>query len=245
MTRKQIIIILSLGVFGFIAAISAASLSALINSAKQNKENLTILQVTFPPSPTPEIQKLPAREIKLNRLKINRPKPGSSVLPIIQEETVIPSPSDDGLEWGVAKQIGEHTWTMKINQDDRMTNANELFEALNNYRQSKGVNKLQYDARLSQYAQSRTDYFVTLGKTDEHTGFNEFLKTEENFQKLGFASLGENSSWGYQMTGVHLIEWIYAADSSHDNNQLDPDWTQVGIGINGTATDLIFGGNAL
>jgi uncharacterized protein YkwD len=64
----------------------------------------------------------------------------------------------------------------------------------------------------------------------------------DGFGKLGFSSLGENSSYGYLLEGVHLIEWVYAGDAPHDNNQLNSEWSHVGIGVNGTATDLIFGG---
>jgi len=34
---------------------------------------------------------------------------------------------------------------------------------------------------------------------------------------------------------------MYAADKDHNQNQLEPRWTHVGIGIDGVATCLIFG----
>jgi len=197
--------------------------------------------ITLWPSPS-------AYKHKPNLLKIQRKpaliiKPSPSPKQVLQE--IIPSPSPDNEPWGVAKQLSEHTWTMKVQQDEVMTTTDELFAALNDYRKTKGVNPLQYDAILARYAQDRADYFTSIGKTDEHAGLNDFLKDDENFKKLGFASIGENSSYGYKMTGVHLIEWVYASDPGHDNNQLDPDWTHVGIGISATASELIFAGNKL
>jgi hypothetical protein len=42
---------------------------------------------------------------------------------------------------------------------------------------------------------------------------------------------------------VHLIEWVYAGDKPHNDNQLSSKWSAVGIGISGSATDLVFGGS--
>lgn len=163
-------------------------------------------------------------------------------------ETIFIKPASGNLlsktqqgEWGVAKQIDENTWTMKVGEDARMSTTQELFEALNNYRQRHGVGRLSLDANLSKFAQDRAQTFSKLGKLDGHAGFLDYVKDENNIKKLGFWGVGENSSSGYQMLGVHLIEWIYAADKPHNDNQLDPSWTHVGIGISETATDLIFG----
>jgi uncharacterized protein YkwD len=144
-------------------------------------------------------------------------------------------------EWGVAKQINEVTWTMKIGYDDRMATAQEIFEALNTYRQRHGTGSLTWDDNLAEYAQSRAGYFSSIGTTDKHAGFNEYIKNEENLKKLGFWGVGENASYGYRLYGVHIIEWIYAGDEPHDKNQRDPNWTHVGVGVSGTETALIFG----
>lgn len=151
---------------------------------------------------------------------------------------------DDG-EWGKAKQIGEHTWTMKIGMDDTMATPREIHEALNNYRQLHGRNTLSWDDKLAEYALSRAKYFTQIGDLDEHAGFSEYLKNEDNFKALGFWALGENSSYGYRLNGTHLIEWVYAGDKPHDDNQLNPDWTHVGIGVDGYQTNLIFGGQKM
>ncbi len=144
--------------------------------------------------------------------------------------------------WGVAKQVSEHSWTMKIGFDDKMGTAQEIYDALNNYRKLHGSGYLAWDNNLAIYAQSRADYFVSIGKMDEHTGFIEFTKNIDNLrQKLNFYHVGENSSYGFRLSGVHVIEWMYAGDKPHNDNQLNSSWTHVGVGVNGTATDLIFG----
>lgn len=154
----------------------------------------------------------------------------------INNSSVIP----DLEEWGRAKQVSEHTWTMKISFDSKMATPIEIFEALNSYRQKHGRNSLNWDDRLAKYASQRTQYFTQIGYLDEHAGFSEFVKSEENVRSLGFWWLGENSSYGYRLEGVHLIEWIYAGDQPHNDNQLNPDWTHVGVGVDGYQTDIIF-----
>lgn len=143
--------------------------------------------------------------------------------------------------WGVAKQVSEHTWTMKIGMDPAMATPQEILDALNAYRQLHGSGNLAWDNNLGTYAQSRAEYFNKIGNIDEHKGFMEFTSDINNLKQLNFYYLGENSSYGYKMTGTHLIEWIYAGDKPHDDNQLNPQWTHVGVGVSGTETDLIFG----
>lgn len=143
--------------------------------------------------------------------------------------------------WGIAKQIDEKTWTMNVGEDQTMANSSEIFEALNSYRQRKGAGFLSWDDRLADFAQRRAEAFFAIKKLDGHSGFESYLRDGENLKGLGFWSLGENSSFGYQMEGVHLIEWIFAADDPHNNNQLDPSWSHVGVGVSGTGVDIIFG----
>lgn len=145
-------------------------------------------------------------------------------------------------EWGVAKQIDEHTWTIKVGEDARMATPQEILTALNEYRQRHGSNTLQWDDKLAEYAQGRADHFNSIKSTDKHAGFNDYVQNQNGFEKLGFNGLGENSSYGYKVEAVHLIEWIYAADEPHNKNQLNSGWSHVGIGVSGTSTNLIFGG---
>lgn len=148
--------------------------------------------------------------------------------------------SDDTIPWGIAQQVGEHTWTMKVGQDSTMASPLEILDALNNYRVNHGSQRLSLDQKLVDYAQSRANFFIKNNGLDSHQGFNNFLEKEDGFTKLGYTWVGENASLGYQLNGVHLIEWIYAGDEAHDKNQLDTRWDHVGIGVAKTATCLIF-----
>lgn len=112
---------------------------------------------------------------------------------------------------------------------------------LNDYRTQHGVGKLEWSDKLGSYAQTRADKFATNGATDNHQDFQSLISTPAGFAEMGFSGLGENSSYGYPFNATDLIEKEYAADKPHDDNQLNPSWTHVGIGINGVASDLVFG----
>ncbi len=148
-------------------------------------------------------------------------------------------------KWGKAEQVSEHTWTLRVGQDAATATASNILTALNQYRQTQGKGTLTWDDKLANFAQSRAEYFVAIGDLDSHAGFSDYINNQDGFHKLGFMSLGENSSYGYTLAAVHLIEWVYAGDKPHNDNQLNSKWTHVGIGVSGTATDLVFGGEKL
>jgi len=177
--------------------------------------------------------------------KIQSPKPKEIITTQVPTQKIVvkPKPTEIGETepWGVAKQIGEETWTMKVANDERMGTPKEILDALNKYRVRRGSPELTMDDSLVKYAQSRADYLASIKSTDGHKGFNDFLENEDGFEKLGFTWLGENISYGYRMEGIHLIEWIYAGDKPHDDNQVNSRWNYVGIGVKDTATCLIFG----
>ena len=161
--------------------------------------------------------------------------------PTIVKRKPTPIPTVDKEPWGVSKQVDEVTWTMRVGEDEKMATAEEIWKALNEYRKVQGSQVLTWDEKLGNYAQTRAVYLDSIKSVDKHEGFNNFVENEDGFNKLGFTSLGENISYGYKLNGVHIIEWIYAGDEPHDNNQLDNRWNYVGIGVEGLATCLIFG----
>lgn len=162
---------------------------------------------------------------------------------VIERKITAPTktPTPDNEPWGVARQIDEVTWTMKVGEDEKMATANEIFVALNEYRKRYGSQVLTWDNKLSEYANNRAIYLNSIKSVDGHKGFTNFMENEDGFNKLGFTALGENISFGYKLNGVHTIEWMYAGDKPHNDNQLDNRWNYVGIGVNGLATCLIFG----
>ncbi|MFA5749749.1 MAG: CAP domain-containing protein [Candidatus Shapirobacteria bacterium] len=159
----------------------------------------------------------------------------------IKKKIIKPTPTIDNEPWGVAKQIDEVTWTMKVGEDAKMATPREIFEALNEYRKRYGSQVLNWDDKLTNYAQIRAKYLNGIKSVDKHEGFKNYLENEDGFNKLGFTSLGENISYGYKLNGVHTIEWLYAGDKPHNDNQLNNKWNYVGIGVDGLATCLIFG----
>jgi uncharacterized protein YkwD len=182
---------------------------------------------------------------KISTLKIEQSEIKKETEPIQQEKKytkkIIATPTPDNEPWGVAKQIDDHTWTIKVGEDMTMATAGEILTALNEYRQVHGSQVLNWDEKLGNYAQERAKYLNGIKSVDEHKGFNDFVENQDGFNKLGFTALGENISYGFKLNGVHTIEWMYAGDKPHNDNQLDNRWNYVGIGVDGLATCLIFG----
>lgn len=144
-----------------------------------------------------------------------------------------------GVPWGQAVQVSETGWKMKVGFDEVMGTPQETFQALNHYRYTKGKSNLTWDDRLAKYALERATYICQNG-SDSHEGFSRYVSEEEGYKTLGFYHLGENMSTHMRLTGVHLIEWMYASDPDHDGNQLG-DWSHVGVGIYEDCSALIFG----
>ena len=167
--------------------------------------------------------------------------PTKKVMAGVTKKVAAPTPTVDTEPWGVAKQVDELTWTMKVGEDEIMATASEIFEALNEYRNRYGSQTLTWDNNLGDYAQTRAKYLNSIKNVDKHEGFSNFVENEDGFNKLGFTALGENISYGYKLNGVHTIEWMYAGDEPHNENQLNNRWNYVGIGVDGLATCLVFG----
>jgi uncharacterized protein YkwD len=201
-------------------------------SGKRISNQPSVLEI-IQPSPKPTIlpPKTEFRQIIPKTRIINRSTP-VTIFP--------PTPTDTG-PWGVSKQIDEHTWTIRVGEDATMATPEEIFRAVNEYRQVHGSQILTWDEKLTNYAQQRAVYLNEKKNIDGHQGFSDFLQNQDGFNKLGFTALGENISYGYKLNGVHIIEWMYAGDKPHDDNQLDNRWNYVGIGVDGLATCLIFG----
>ena len=192
----------------------------------------------------------PIREENIKEEIVEEKQPDKKITPtrIVEIKTTpttvkkkSPTPTPDNQPWGVSKQIDEVTWTMKVGEDEKMATPQEVLIALNEYRKRYNSQPLTWDNKLGDYAQTRAKYLNSIKSVDKHEGFSNFVEKEDGFNKLGFNALGENISFGYKLNGVHIIEWMYAGDKPHNDNQLDNKWNYVGIGIDGLATCLIFG----
>lgn len=161
----------------------------------------------------------------------------------IVNPTAIPEPTTS--DWGVAEKVGDHTYTIKVGNDEQMASPREVMDALNAYRSTNGISTLSWSDTLASYAQTRADHFKNIGTVDGHEGFNNYLENESGFDKLGFRKLGENSYFGGPLTGTHLIEWVFSQSPGHNANQLDSGWSHVGVGVTDTSVNLIFGGDKM
>lgn len=186
-------------------------------------------------------------QVQTPELAISSPQVASPSPIIIQQPIplnvapILPSPSiDDTTGWGELVKTGEHTYQIKVKNDDRMGTPLEILTAINDLRRRNGAQPLKINEKLCAYTQSRAEYFNKIKNIDEHVGFQKFLEEENGFDKLGFGQLGENSSYGYIMTGVHLIEFVYMRSPEHNKNQLEPKWDHACVGVSGPATNIIF-----
>ena len=123
------------------------------------------------------------------------------------------------------------------------TSENVFLKALNDYREKNGKSLLSWDERLADYAKARAESFVVLGGLDHHAGFQDFINNQDGFKKLGFSTLGENSGYGHTQDPTYIIEEAYGKSTLHNENQLNSKWSHVGIGVSGTSTNFVFGGN--
>lgn len=180
-------------------------------------------------------KKVEAQENKHYAITISAFDPATIVTPT---PYLTPTPTEP---WGISRKMDETTWVIKVEDDKTMATSDEIFSALNHYRQKKGVGTLVKDAKLTDFSQKRARQFLKNNELDSHSGFNAHFSDEKHLRDAEFMGVGENSSYGYKLFGVHLVEWIFAGDGPHNDNQLDPSWTHVGIGVAGTGVDIIFG----
>lgn len=170
------------------------------------------------------------------------PSPSPTTIPTIIPKPIDPYANDPILkdaQWGESVMVQEHSYKMKIGEDPVMANPREIYDALNTYRSTKGVSKVEWNDKMAALAAERV--LEVPSETTPHEGFNKRLDEEGFWREYNLLSAGENASYGYRMNGVHLIEWLYASDTGHDGNQLNPQWDSVGIAVSGESNVLIFG----
>ncbi|MFA7301681.1 MAG: CAP domain-containing protein [Candidatus Shapirobacteria bacterium] len=218
-------------IWGFMFLIMIELLSVYWFFIWRNKSGKNEVQEIVYQLPTPE----PLAPIRANMVLQKKPVAVATIKP---KPTLTPTDSDP---WGVSKQVGEMTWTIKVGQDEIMATPKEILEALNQYRQVHGSQILTWDDKLANFAQTRAAYLSSIKTVDQHKGFSDYMEKQDGFNKLGFTYVGENISHGYKLNGVHTIEWMYAGDEPHNENQLNTRWNYVGVGVDGLATSIIFG----
>ncbi len=146
------------------------------------------------------------------------------------------------IPWGTTEKIADHLYRTYVGQDEKMGTPEEILTALNLYRKNHGLNQtLRSDENLCKLANQRASTQNTAGNLDSHKGLVDFMGKPDSWTWLDIKSIGENASFGYVLSGTHLIEWVFNADEEHRSNQLNPQWNLACAGINNTTVDILFG----
>lgn len=143
--------------------------------------------------------------------------------------------------WGTTEKLGEGLYRTYVANDPAMGTPAEILQALNSYRRAHNAGYVFSDDKLCSLAQSRAQEQDKLGNLDEHKGLIDYMADQSHWSYLNVTGIGENASYGYVLSGVHLIEWVFDSDEEHRENQLNPDWALACAGVSGVTVDIIFG----
>jgi uncharacterized protein YkwD len=112
---------------------------------------------------------------------------------------------------------------------------NEVIELTNDERREAGLEPLEWDAELSEAAQNHSESMASddffSHKTPE--GASPFERMEDAGYEYSVA--GENIAAGFQTPEAVVEAWM--GSSSHRENILNPDFTEIGIGYESIAND--------
>lgn len=153
----------------------------------------------------------------------------------------VPLQTTKPIPWGTTEKIGEHLYRTYVANEGRMGTPDEILTALNEYRRDHGRGELSSDEKLCGFAQRRAGEQNKAATLDSHKGFGDYLDDPAHWRELGVTGIGENSSYGYVLSGQHLIEWVFDSDEEHRNNQLNSDWNLSCAGVSGVVVNIIFG----
>lgn len=171
-------------------------------------------------------------------IPISTPSATVKPKPKVTQDPYKNDPNLKDAKWGEAVKVREHEYTMKVGRDATMGSSQEIFEAVNNYRSVKGVGRLEWNEKIAALARERV-LELPSDKTP-HEGYYRRIHEDGFYDEYGVNGVGENASLGYRLSGVHLIEWLYASDAGHESNQLNPRWNCVGIATSGDSSVLMF-----
>lgn len=134
-------------------------------------------------------------------------------------------PTKTPFNWTVEK-VDEHLTKIALPPDSRMSTADELFEAMNNYRIAHSVQILQKSDLLCSIAQNRASEQVANGGLDGHAGFEKYAEDQQEFSTMGEVLFG-----GAQpQYGVHIVEYGWDRSlTGHKEEIQNPSW-QYGCG---------------
>ena len=155
----------------------------------------------------------------------------------IKSNIKIIQPTKTPFSWTVEK-VDEHLTKIALPPDPRMSSADELFEAMNNYRTSHNVQILQKSDLLCSIAEKRANEQKSNGKLDGHAGFEKYAKDQQEFSTMGEVLFG-----GAQpQYGVHIVEYGWDRSlTGHREAIQNPSWQYGCGGIAGYYAVFIFG----
>ncbi len=186
----------------------------------------------------------PTRFLRSNTAILPATPLSPALPPNLSKTSAMPNSSvtSPSVPWGTTEKLGDHLYRTYVGSDPVMGTPDEILTALNNYRHDHGVgNTLRTDENICQLAQSRAQIQDKAGGLDSHKGLIEYLNDPNHWTNLNVKAIGENASYGYVLSGVHLIEWVFDADAEHRENQLNPQWNLACAGVSGSTVDIIFG----
>lgn len=160
-------------------------------------------------------------------------KPGTSN---VQKEIKL-LPTQAPFNWSVEK-VDEHITKIALPPDPQMSTADELFEAINNYRRAHNVSALTKNDLLCSIAQNRADEQLAKGELDNHEGFDKYAKDQNEFNRMGEVLFG-----GAQpQYGVHIVEYGWDRSlTGHKEAIQNPGWNYGCGGVAGYFAVFIFG----
>lgn len=135
----------------------------------------------------------------------------------------------------------------------------EVFDALNSYRQSHGVDNLNINGELCTYAEKRVQDLIAFGSLDNHEGFKRDFANPESvpqaIREYPGSQIAENLAYQscknmttgdsfIAQTGTALIEWCFDSSTmGHKEAQLSRDFRDVCVRNAQGMFVVIFGGN--
>jgi uncharacterized protein YkwD len=117
-----------------------------------------------------------------------------------------------------------------------MASPEELFTAVNNYRQANGKTILGGSGTLCGIAQARVAQQVQIGHLD-HSGFTAAAQGQTEFR--GLAEILQTNSKPYDAT--FLVQSGWGGSTSHNATMLDNQWTHGCGAVSGNYAVFIFG----
>jgi uncharacterized protein YkwD len=122
-----------------------------------------------------------------------------------------------------------------VSSDAHNTIEAELFEMINNYRTSIGLNEMVFESTTYYYAGLHTDYMIEEGNTS-HAKFGE--RAENISKRTGAVFVAENVARNYDTLEAAFEAWL-DSPGHRQNLEGDFDYSAISIRPNGNG-DLYF-----